>query len=163
MFPFLCDDLKELVRNVLQLYVKYEVIEKCKTASDYKQINLSEKSNIASKSKLNIVRAADITIAKMKHQDIASKSEIDTYKQEWLSFLLSTTKKLFEKTPPGSSIMCHASCRNPSHVTNLASSSESFKQLMNQLVYLKIFLDKAGQKALIQFFDFILDCVKEEP
>ena len=99
----------------------------------------------------------------MKHQDIASKSKIDTYKQECLSFLLSTTKKLFEKTPLGSSIMRHASCLNPSHVTNLASSSESFKQLMNQLVYLKIFPDKTGDKALIQFSNFIPNCVKEEP
>ena len=58
---------------------------------------LSEIANIVRKSKLNISRAADITIAKMKHQDIASKSETDTYKRECLSFLLSTTKKLFEK------------------------------------------------------------------
>ena len=67
MLPYMYDDLKELVRNVLQLCVKYEVIEKCKTASDYKQINLSEKSNIVSKLKLSIGRAADITIPKMKH------------------------------------------------------------------------------------------------
>ena len=58
--------------------------------------------------------------------------------------------------------MPHTSCVNPSHVTNLASS-ESFKQLMNQLVYLKIFPDKIGDKALIQFYNFILNCVKEEP
>ena len=148
---------------MLQLYVKCEVIEKCKTASDHKQINLSEKSNIMSKSKLNIGRATDITIAKMKHQDIARKSELDTYRKECLSFLLSTTKNLFEETPLGSSIMHHTRCLNPSHVTNLASSSESFKQLMNQLVYLKIFPDKTGDRALIQFSNFILNCVKEEP
>ena len=75
---------------------------------------------------------------------------------------LSTSKKLFEKTLLGSSIMCHTSCFNPSPVTNLASSSESFKQLMNQLVYLKIFPYKTGDKALIQFSNFILNCVKEE-
>ena len=146
------DDLKGLVRNMLQLYVKYndKVIEKCETASDYKQINLSEKSNTVSKSKLNIGFAADITMAKMKHQDVVSNSEIDTYKQECLLFLLSTTKKLFEKTLLGSYIMHHACCLNPAHVTNLASSSESFKQLMNQLVYHKIFSDKTGDKALIQ-------------
>ena len=148
---------------MLQLYVKYEVIEKCKAASDFKQINLSEKPNVVSKSKLNIGRAANITITKMKHQDIASKSEIDTYKQECLSFLLSITNKLFEKTPLGSSIIRHTSYFNPSHVANLVSSSESFKQLMNQLVYLRIFPDRTGGKALIQFCNFILNCVKEEP
>ena len=35
ILPYLYDDLMELLRNVLQLYVKYEVIEKCKTVSDY--------------------------------------------------------------------------------------------------------------------------------
>ena len=59
--------------------------------------------------------------------------------------------------------MRHASCLNPSHITNLAPSSESFKQLMNQLVYLKIFPGKTGDKALIQFSNFIRNCVKEEP
>ena len=59
--------------------------------------------------------------------------------------------------------MRHASCLNLSHVTNFASSPESFKQLMNQLVYLKIFPDKTGDKALIQFSNFIPNCVKEEP
>ena len=60
MLPYMYDNLKELVRNVLQLYVKYKVNEKCKTASDYKQINLPEISNIVSKSKLNIGRAAEM-------------------------------------------------------------------------------------------------------
>ena len=72
---------------------------------------LSEIANIVRKSKLNISRAADITIAKMKHQDIASKFEIDTYKRECLSFLLSTTKKLFEKNT--ARVIHHASCKLP--------------------------------------------------
>ena len=64
MLPYMDDELKELVRNVLLLYVKYEVIEKFKTASNYKQINQSEKSNIVGKSKLNAGPAADITLLK---------------------------------------------------------------------------------------------------
>ena len=39
-------DLNELVRNVLQVFVKYGVIEKCKTACAYKQIDLLDKLNI---------------------------------------------------------------------------------------------------------------------
>ena len=58
--------------------------------------------------------------------------------------------------------MRHASCLNSSYVTNLAFSSETFKQLMNKLVYLKIFPVKTGGNALIQFSNFILNCVKEE-
>ena len=66
VLPYIYNDIKDLVRNVLELFVKYEVIEKCKTALGYKQIGLSDKSCILSKSKLNIGRAADFTIAEMK-------------------------------------------------------------------------------------------------
>ena len=54
------DDVKELMRNLLQVFVKYEVIEKCKSESAYKQIDLSCKLDILSKSKLNIGGAADM-------------------------------------------------------------------------------------------------------
>ena len=40
------DDVKELVKNVLRFFVKYKIIEMCKTASVCKHINLSDKSNI---------------------------------------------------------------------------------------------------------------------
>ena len=163
MLSYMYDDIKELVRNVLQLFVKYEVIEKCKTASAYKQIDLSDKSNILPKSKFNIGRAVDITIAEMKQKDMVMKYQLDTFKQVFLLFLLATTRKLLDKTKLGTFIMCYASSRNASHLTNLASSSESFKLLIGRLVYLKILPTKTGDKALSQFSGFILNYVKEEP
>ena len=45
MLPYM-HDMNELVRNVLQVFVKYGVIEKCKTAWAYKQTDLLDKSNI---------------------------------------------------------------------------------------------------------------------
>ena len=149
MRPYIYDDINESVKNVLQLFVKCEIIEKCKTASTYKQIDLLDKPNILSKSK--------ITIAEMKQKDMVTKSQTDTFKQEYLLFLLATIRKLFGKTKLGSSIVRYASCLNPSHLTNLASSSGSFK-LINRLVYLKILHAKTGAKALSQFSG-----VKEEP
>ena len=72
MLPYIYDYIKKLVRKVWQFFVKYEVIENCKTAPAYKQLDLSDfKSNILnyhllSKLELNIGHAADITIAEMK-------------------------------------------------------------------------------------------------
>ena len=145
MHPYIYDDINESVKNVLELFVKCEIIEKCKTPSTYKQIDLLDKPNILSKSK--------ITIAEMMQKDMVT----DTFKQEYLLFLLATIRKLFGKTKLGSSIVRYASCLNPSHLTNLASSSGSFK-LINRLVYLKILHAKTGAKALSQFSG-----VKEEP
>ena len=74
--------------------MKFEVIKKCKIASAYKQIDLLDKPNILSKSK--------ITIAEMKPKDMVAKSQIDTFKQE---YLLASIRKLFGKTKLGS-LLC---------------------------------------------------------
>ena len=97
------------------------------------------------------------------NKDLVTESQIDTFKQECLLFLVATTKKLFDKLKLGSSILRYARCLNPSHLINLASSSESFKLLINRLVYLKILPAKTVDKTLSQFSGFILNCVKEEP
>ena len=75
---------------------------------NYKQIDVLDKSNILSKWKLNIGCAADITIAEMGQKDMVTKSQIDTFKQVCLVFLLATIRKLFDKTKLRPSIMRYA-------------------------------------------------------
>ena len=120
MLPYIYDDVKELVRNVLQLFAKYEV----KRAKQHRHVNklIYQISHILSKSGLNIGNATDITIAEMKQKAMVTKSQIDSLKQECLLFLLATIRKLSVKTKLGSSIMRYASCLNCSHLTTLASS-----------------------------------------
>lgn len=105
-----------------------------KTASAYKQTDLSDNSNILSKSKLSIGHATDITVAEMKQRDIAMKSQIDTLKEECLLSLLATVRKLFDKTKLGSSIMHYANCLKP-YLATPASSSESFKLLIKPVLW----------------------------
>ena len=45
MVPFVYVDLKSIATNLLQLTVKLEVLEKCKTAKELAEINLDEKGN----------------------------------------------------------------------------------------------------------------------
>ena len=46
MIPFMYFDIKNLVTNILKLFVKLEVIEGCKTASDLLEIDLSMEKNL---------------------------------------------------------------------------------------------------------------------
>lgn len=43
----------------------------------------------------------------MKQKDMITKSQIDTFTQECLVFLLAIIRKVFDKTKLGSSIMRH--------------------------------------------------------
>ena len=76
-----------LGRNALQHFVKYEHIKKCKTASAYKQIDLLDKPNILSKSKLNIGRATDITVYELKQKDHSNKNVCYSYLQPLENYL----------------------------------------------------------------------------
>lgn len=147
MLPFMFDDITELVRGVLQLFIKPEVLNTC---SSFKAIDLSKKDNFLSRKKLNIGRASDIAIAKIKQKDLAKLDEIDEFKSECRSFLIATTKKLLDKTPLNSGVVKNASCLKPSNL-NKTSSQEKFKTLMNRLVYLNILSHSTGDKAFSQF------------
>ena len=46
MIPFMYFDIKNLVPYILKLFVKLEVIEACKTASDFLEIDLSMEKNL---------------------------------------------------------------------------------------------------------------------
>ena len=46
MVLFMYVDLKSIASNLLQLIVKPEVVEKCKTAKHLAEINLDEKGNL---------------------------------------------------------------------------------------------------------------------
>ena len=76
----------------------------------YKQIDLSDKSNIPSKSKFSIGHAVHITIDEIKQKDMVAKHQLDTFKQEYLLFLLATTGKLVDKTKSGTIIIIYTSC-----------------------------------------------------
>ena len=55
MVPFMYDDLKHLVKIILQLYIKQSVIDNCSNGSAYKNMDLLNKSYIVSKKNLHLV------------------------------------------------------------------------------------------------------------
>ena len=65
MVAFMYDDLKNLVRSTLQLYIKQSVIDNCSNVIAYKNINLLNKSNIVIKKKrtLTLGCATELAIA----------------------------------------------------------------------------------------------------
>ena len=62
------DDLKTLVKSILQLYIKQSVIDNCSNAISYKNIDLLNKSHI------------ELAIAKLLKKYIATSVEIEVFK-----------------------------------------------------------------------------------
>ena len=129
------DDLKTLVKSILQLYIKQSVIDNCSNAISYKNIDLLNKSHI------------ELAIAKLLKKYIATSVEIEVFKTECLTFLITTTQKIFEHSHLASTIVRFARSLNPANL-NHPSAPTLFKSLFSRLVYLKILQPKLGDTAL---------------
>ena len=87
MIPFLYNDLKKLVVELLSLIVKTEIIEKSKNICN---IDLENKENILPIKNINIGFAAEGTISKLICSDILNLSELQTFRRECLKFVVFT-------------------------------------------------------------------------
>ena len=159
MVPFIYDDLKSLVKSILQLYIKQSVVDNCPNGIACKKLN---KSNIVNKKKLTLTCATELAITELVEKDIATSVEIEALKTECLTFLITTTQKIFEHSCLGSTTVGYASFLNPPNL-NHPSVPTFFKSLISRLVYLNILQPKLGDTALSQFTSFIENCVKGNP
>ena len=49
MIPFMCNDLEKLSKNLLKLFIKPEVIDKCTSPKQLKEIDVRKKENLLKK------------------------------------------------------------------------------------------------------------------
>ena len=53
MILFMCSDLEKLLKNLLKLFIKPEVIDKCASPKQLKEIDVRNKENLLKKKKIN--------------------------------------------------------------------------------------------------------------
>ena len=99
MVPFLYANLKSIATNLLQLIVKAKVLEKCKTAKQLAEMNLDEKRNLLPVIKVELGFGVHGLLSKLNKQDIITIDETKEFKKEVQCFVVSTLKKIFDRSP----------------------------------------------------------------
>ena len=87
-------DLKSIATNLLQLIVKPEVLEKCKTVKQLAEINLDKKGNLLPINKVELSFWCSWLLSKFNKQDITI-DKTKKIKKEAQCFVVSTLKKSF--------------------------------------------------------------------
>ena len=103
MVPFIYKELKSLLRNLLQLVVKPDVLDKCKTGLQITSIDLDLKENLLPLSDIKLGFGVKAIITNGKRKDTVTNQEAAKFKRDSQRFVTSVVKNLFEK----SSIKCH--------------------------------------------------------
>ena len=70
------EDLTDLVRKLLQLFIKPDVLTKCTSATALKLLNLMKNENFLSGSKSNIGFATKFTVSEIIRKDLVTDTEL---------------------------------------------------------------------------------------
>ena len=81
VLTFMYEDLTDLVRKILQLFMKLDVLTKYASGSAFKKLNLAKLENFLSRSKLNIRFATKLTVPEMIRKDLVTDKKVSEFKK----------------------------------------------------------------------------------
>ena len=138
MVPFMYVGLRSIATNLLQLIVKSEMLEKCKTAKQLGEINLDEKGNLLPTNKVELGFRVHGLLSKLNKRDIITIDETRKIKKEAQSFVVRTMKNIFDRSPYTCEFVRYCADLNPVVVVSCEQKSfqKHFKLLFNKLMKL---------------------------
>ena len=100
MSPFLHDDIQQVVKELLILTIKSEVIDNCK--EDYEvllKIDLRDVRNHIKKKDLRVGFGTLDELQSLLRKDLISQADINKSRIEAREFLVTLLEKMFRKNP----------------------------------------------------------------
>ena len=94
MMPFTYFNIKNLLTNILKLFVKLEVIEGCKIASDLLEIDLSMEMNLIKVSQISVGFATEKSLSDLMKKDLEDTKKVKEF-MKVVSFLSPYYRKYF--------------------------------------------------------------------
>ena len=165
MIPFLHSDLQQLVKKLLGLAIKSELIDKCKENSkSLLKIDLRDVNNHIKKKDMHLCFGTLDEIQSLLRNDLASQANISRFRVEAREFLVAMMEKIFQKNPLPFQFVQYVTVFDPKFLLNQASGDckSLFGKLMRVLVGLKIVPSTQADKALSEFTSFHESCMSEK-
>ena len=146
MIPYLYTDLSELVKKILQLFIRADVINA--NLKDFRRIEMKNE-NFLKMSSIRLGFACESSLAKIKNKAEATDSEIKKFKKQCQEVLLTTIGKLFERCPLGSVVVRSATCFDPIKIVSETTerNEKKLKVLLHHLLRLNILSTVVCDKA----------------
>ena len=165
MIPFLHSDLQQMVKELLGLTIKSELIDKCKENSkSLLKGDLRDVNNHIRKKDMHLGFGTLDEIQSLLRNDLAYQANISRFRVEAREFLVAMMEKIFQKNPLSSQFVQYATVFDPKVLLNQAPGDckSLFGKLMRVLVGLKIVPSTQADKALSEFTSFHESCMSEK-
>ena len=113
MVPFLYDDLTKLVKKVMWLIFKPDVVNPCTTASAIRKIDFDTKDNFRKVKDISLGFATEKCLSDLQKKGLTSKQQIAKFYNDSFEITKSVLMKILEHNPIGSVVVKYAGVFDP--------------------------------------------------
>ena len=153
MIPFMCSDLERLLRNILNLFVKQEVIYKCSTPIQLNESDIHKKDNLLKGNSIKLGFAAEIRLTALRKEDPITNIAIERLGKDSTNLYVRLVEKFMEQTPLGSIILSNSQVLNQNAliIVSAGDAEKKYKSLLTHLISLKYVSPVFPDKTMNQF------------
>ena len=154
MLPFVKEDPEKLFKDLLLLIIKPDVIA---SSLNFLKIDVADENNLLKLSKMHLGFACDSDLINRKN--VVDAKLLKEFRCNAQKFVIGVFEKMSGRCPLGYIVVRAAECFSPSSLSHEKMKDEDLqskmKQLTLKLVSLKIPQYSVGDKALLQFTEFL--------
>ena len=92
--PYLYPDIVRIIRRLMQLIVKPEILDKCSTLLDYKEVDLDNKNTMVKPKNMNIRFGARSLLTELDRKDKVKSSDLAEFFTNAVLFIVTIIKTL---------------------------------------------------------------------
>lgn len=135
LIPFLAADLEKLLRNVMNRFVKENVMASATSYLKLVEVNISSEEQVKAAKSIDVGFAAKRELANLRQNNKITQAQELEFMVQCKSFLKRSTEKLLEKCPIKYPIVRSMRCLDPKVLAGpVTSSVKIFARLLNCLV-----------------------------
>ena len=160
MVPFLCGGLENIMTNLLQRFIKKQVLDK---ATNVSKIDVFKKDNLVSPDKVDVGFAAKQVVDTVLKEKKASPLRVLEFQKECITFLQQMVGKLQERCPLKYSTVRAMACLDPALLCGDPEKAvEKMSSVLQKMINNKWFTASKGDDCLQEFKQWIREVAKEE-
>ena len=160
LVPFVSKSLAAVVRELLRIFIKGDVLQKATTPYKLIKIDVTQKENLVPSSQIRLDTATKAALNKATTTDTKKLR----FKDDCIIVLTTLIQKLQNRCPLTSSIVWNSECLSPKHIIEEApeASQNMFTQLVECLHTLKWLTADQADRGKRQFDEFLKVAHREE-
>ena len=156
LLPFMSTDLQDVLKSLLKIFVKREVLDGCTTAQRLVNVDVTNTDHHVHLKAVELGFKTDELVREANKHSSMMEGPINAFRAECKAFVKAIVLKLQEKSPLKFELVRNLSCLNPHLMANKETSKRKMKMTLQCLQTARRLKHEECDQAL-QEYDMFLD------